>query len=1084
MNCHRIRAAFTLLVLTICASVPASAQVDAGTIAGTVRDASGAVLAHAQVSLENSGTGQRVELLTNAEGIYVSPPLRYGLYLVTIAAPGFEKTAKRVQLDVSQRAVVDFDLKLAGITQEVNVIDATPVLQTESTTLSNLRTEKAIKDLPLNGRNFAQLLQLSAGVMPAQTQTTGSPTTMKRGVTGNSVNGMRLEENNFLVDGISNIENHNGLGILIFPSIDAIAEFRVEASVSDAQFGRGGGGTVNLVYKSGTKDFHGNVYEFFRNARLDAKNYFDRPNDPIPPFKQNQFGATLGGPLFPWAANKKTFFFFSYEGMRVRQAQTLISTVPTAAFREGDFPAAPQRIFDPLTQREIAPGQFARDQFPGNRIPANRINQVGRNLLDLYPLPNLGLGVANNFLFNPVRSITGNKVDVKIDQTFSERDVAFVRYSYGNDDLLEPSFLPAPAVGNGPGVPGPAAQPVNQVVASETHIFSPSVSNEARAGWTRLNLRAFNPNYGRYVSHELGVPGGNIPGDVLTSGLSIFTISGLQALGDNGFSPAVIVSDNLQFSDNLNYIRGKHSFKFGGELQRRRYNAFQSDVLRGSMAFSGAYTQDPLSRGNTGLGAADALLGRPASGVIRFLNGTRGFRRTELGFYAQDVYKATSRLTFTFGLRYENFLGWPWTEVADRMHQFLPETQDVVRVGTQGVPRSGVRADNNNFSPRVGLAYRFAPKTVLRTAYGLYYSAPQWDTTRNLAANPPEFIVSSFTNDQFNFAGARTVEMGFDRPPLGSVQGALRAVDMDARTSYTQQWNFAIQQELPGSLSLTAAYVGTKGTKLQGYPNMNQPVPGTGALANRRPYPRFENIQTIQNRFDSVYHGVQVTGERRFAGGLALQVAYTYSHAIDVTDQFGGIMDIRNIELERGNAPFDVRHRMVTSWNYELPFRARGPLRHAFGGWQVNGILSLYDGLPFTVNSATNTLNIGSGTRADRLREGSLPDGERTIQRWFDTSAFTAPGLQAFGNSGRNILRGPGTKQLDLSLFKVFPLGSDEIRRVEFRTEFFNLTNTPQFNNPNGTFGSAGFGTISAAGAPLTLQRTPRQIQFALKLYF
>ena len=1078
------RQTITFLLLLFAPAIPALAQLDTGTITGTVYDASGASIPAAKISIRSFATNQTIEVKTSEQGIYVSPPLRPGEYTVTVSAEGFEGAAKRLQLDVSQRAVIDFNLKLGTVTQETAVVDATPVLQTETVTLSNLRTEKTIRDLPLNGRNFAQLLQLSAGVMPAQTQTTGSPITMKRGVTGNSVNGTRLEENNYLVDGISNTENHNGLGILIFPSVDAIAEFRVEASVSDAQFGRGGGGTVNLIYKSGSRDFHGDLYEFLRNSALDAKNYFDRATDPIPPFKQNQFGGTLGGPVFPWVKEKKTFFFFSYEGMRVRQAQTLISSVPTEAFRNGDFSAAPQRIFDPATQLQTGPNQFVKEAFPGNRIPLNRLDPVGRNLLNLFPLPNLGSGVANNFLFNPLRSITGDKLDIKIDQTISQEDTAFVRYSMSNDNLDEPSFLPAPAVGNGPGVPGPAQQPVHQVVASEIHIFTPSLTNEARAGWTRLNLRAFPINYGQYATTNAGVPGGNVPGDVLTSGLSIFSISGLRDLGDNGFTPAVVVSDNLQFSDNINYIHGKHSIKFGEDVQRRRYNAFQSDVLRGSMAFSGAYTQDPNSRAGTGLGAADALLGLPISGQIRYLTGTRGFRRTELGSYVQDVYKMTPKLTLTLGLRYENFLGWPWTEVADRMYQFVPEKQTVVRVGTQGIPRSGVQPDNNNFSPRVGVAYHFLPKTVFRSAYGLYYSAPQWDITRNLASNPPEFVVSSFANDQFDSVNARKLNQGFNRPALGSIQGTLRAIDMNARTPYTQQWNAAIQQELPSALSLTVAYVGTKGTKLQGYTNINQPIPGTGALATRRPFPAFDTISTIQDRFDSIYHGLQVTTERRFSSGLAFQVAYTYSHAIDVTSQFGGVMDIRNIRLDRGNSDYDVRHRMVASWSYALPFHSSGALHQVVEGWQLNAILSLYGGLPFTVNSANDTLNIGSGTRADRLRDGSLPAGQQTVQRWFDTAAFATPGLQKFGDAGRNILRGPGTKQLDCSLFKAFPFSPDSVRRVELRAEAFNLTNTPQFDNPNSTFGSAGFGTITSAGAPLTLQRTSRQLQLALKLYF
>jgi hypothetical protein len=1059
-------------------------QVDTGIIAGTVRDASGGVVPNAKVSIENQGTGQVVEIATNTRGIYVSPPLRPGEYTVRIEAAGFEKVAKRMQVDVSQRAVLDFELKIGAVAQEVTVQGVVPVLQTETSTLSNLRTERAIKDLPLNGRNFAQLLQLAAGVMPAQTQQSGSPITMKRGVTGNSVNGTRLEENNFLVDGISNAENHNGLGILIFPSIDAIAEFRIESSVADAQFGRGGG-TVNLTYKSGTVDFHGGLYEFLRNSRLDAKNFFDRPGERTPPFKQNQFGGFLGGPLFSWKKEKKTFFFTNYEGSRVRQAQTLTSTVPTAGFRQGDFSAASQKIFDPLTQRQTAPGQFVRDEFPGNRVPADRLDAVGKNILSLYPLPNLGTGVANNFLFNPVRKTTGDKFDFKVDRIFSERDTVFVRHSYSSDDLIEPSFLPAPAVGNGPGVPGPAEQPVNQVVLSETHIFSPSKSNEFRFGWTRLNLRAFNLNFGRNVSQEIGVPGGNVLGDQLTSGLSIFNVSGFRDLGDNGFSPAVIVSDNLEPSDNFNYVRGKHTFKFGGEVQRRRYNAFQSNVLRGSMSFSGTFTQNPASSAGTGLGAADVLLGRPISGQIRFLNGTRGFRRTELGFYAQDVYKATAKLTLNFGLRYENFVGWPWTEVSNRMYQFAPDLQDVVRVGTGQVPwQSGIPGDNNDFSPRVGLAYRPVLKTVVRAGYGLYYSAPQWDVTRNLAANPPEFIVSAFTNDQFNFLDARPAFKGFDRPAQGAVQGTLRAIDTAARTPYTQQWNITIQRELPAAVSLTVAYVGTKGTKLQGFPDVNQAVPGTGPVSSRRPFPHFDGISTIQTRFESIYHGLQITAERRFARGPSFLAAYTYSHSIDENSQFGDVIDFRNIRLDRGNADTDVRHRMVASWNYELPFRGSGPLKYLVEGWQINGILSLYDGLPFSVNSSTNTLNIGKGTRADRLREGSLPKSERTLQRWFDTQAFTAPALRQFGNSGRNILQGPGTKQLDFSAFKELYFTEGRARRLEFRSEFFNLTNTPQLNNPNATFGIPGFGTISSAGSPLTLQRTSRQIQFALKLYF
>ena len=1062
------------------------AQVDTGIIGGTVRDSTGSVLPDAAVTVLNEGTGQQFEFKGDEGGRYVSPPLRPGVYVVEASAQGFEKMAQRLRLDVNQRAEINFELKVGAVAQSVEVREVVPVLQTETSTLSNLRTEKAIKDLPLNGRNFAQLIGLAPGAMPAQTQTTGSPITMKRGITGYAVNGARLEDNNFLLDGINNNENHNGLGILIFPPIEAVEQFRLEASVADAQFGRGTGGTINLSFKSGTKDYHGGLFEFLRNSAMDAKNFFERSDAKIIPFKMNQFGAFFGGRLFPWQRDPTTFFFADYEGHRLRQAQALISSVPVPAFLNGDFSSAPQRIYDPLTQRANPAGGFLRDPFPGNVIPGARIDPVGRNILGLFPQPNLGAGQANNYFFDPVRSNTVNSVDIKVDHNFSASDTMFVRYSRAKSDLSEPSFLPVPAVGNGPGVPGLNSQPVNQVVLSETHLFSPAAVNQARIGWTRLNLRAFNPNFGKYLSSEIGVPGGNVPGDILTSGLTIFSVTGLRDLGDNGFSPAVIVSDNIQINDNVNVIRGSHTIKFGGEFQRRRYNAFQSNVLRGTMAFTTAYTVNPAAAAGTGIGAADALLGRPINGSIRYLEGTRGFRRSEYALFAQDDVRVNSRLTLNLGLRYEVYSGWPWTEVNNRMSQFVAESHDVVRVGAAGVPRSAVNGDFNNFGPRIGLALRLTSRTVFRGGYGVFYAGPQLDITRNLAANPPDFIVSAFSNNQFDFPGARPASAGFLRPDSGTVAGAtLNALDPNARTSYMQQWNATLQNELPGAVGLTLAYVGTKGTKLLARPNINQPVPGLTPIAQRRPFPRFDNIQATENRYSSSYHGLQITAEKRYAKGLTFLASYTWSHSLDeASAHYVQPMDLRNIRLDRGNSDFDAPHRLAVSFGYELPFKASGPARHVVQGWQLNGIWSAFSGLPFSVQSAANTLNIGSGTRADRLRDGALPEDERTLQRWFDVAAFATPGPQQFGNGGRNILRGPGTNQFDFSVFKHFPLGRDEARRLQFRAEFFNLTNTPQFNNTNSTVGAAGAGSITSAGAPLNLQRTSRQIQLALKFYF
>ncbi len=1075
--------AFRITILgAICAAM-AFGQVDAGTVTGTVRDSTGAVIAGATVVIESVGTGLRIESGTGAQGIYVSPPLRPGEFTVEVRSEGFEPAAKRFRLEVNQRAVVDFDLRLGAVTEVIEVLDVAPLLQTESATLSNLRTEKAIKDLPLNGRNWAQLILLSTGTQPADTQSQGSPITRKRGVSNASVNGSRSNDNNYLIEGISNSENHNGLGILIFPSIDAIQEFRSETSGADAQFGRGGGATVNLTFKSGTREFHGGMYDFLRNAKLDAKNYFDRADESIPPFKQNQYGAFLGGPLFPSATDHQTFFFTNFEGQRVRQAQTLISSVPTSDFRVGQFSQSPFSVFDPTTQRSLENGSYERDPFPNDAVPAAMQDPIGKNILGLYPLPNRNAETSDNYLSNPVRSIDGERFDLKIDHVLSDSNNMFARYSYSDDDLIEPSFLPAPAVGSGPGVPGPADQPVNQVVLSDTHLVSPTKINEFRVGWSRLNLRSFNPNYGKNVSDEIGIPGSNVAGDDLTSGLAIINIAGFRSMGGNGFSPAIIVSDNYQISDTFSIISGRHSIKFGGEVRRLRYNAMQSNALRGTINFGNGFTINPASPKGTGLGPADVLLGKPSSGFIRFVTGTRGYRRTEVAFHLQDTYKASDRLTFNLGMRYDNFLGWPWTEVNNRQHNFLRSEGTVVQVGAGAARwRSGHPGDHNNFSPRLGVAYKIASKTVFRTGYGLYYSTGQLDTTRNLGANPPEVISSNFNNNQFDFWGARPASMGFDRPALGVIAGTLRSIDLDTVIPYTQQWNATIQHQV-GEMSFTIAYVGSKGTKLQGQTDINQPVPGTGPVAPRRDFPAFGAIRQIQSRYASNYHSLQISAERRFRNGLGYLVSYTWGKAIgNVDSQFGTPTDIRNIRRDRGPTGFSAPRRLVSSFMYDLPFKARGGLNHIVGGWQINGILSMYDGFPMRVTSP-NTLNCCT-SYPDRIADGRLPRSQQTLQRFFDVDAFVRPGPQTFGNAGRNILFGPGTKNLDFSIFKEFFFGENQQRRLQFRSEFFNLTNTPQFNNPTTNIGSANVARIRSAASTITLQRIPRHIQFGLKLYF
>lgn len=1093
----RFRLAHLLTLGILLYGLAAQAAAQTAQLTGRITDASGAVVAGAAVTVTQVSTGVQREAVSNEEGYYTVPLLPPGAYQIAVRKAGF-KTASRsgLTLEVGQAARVDVTLEVGEVTETTEVIAAGAIVETESAALGNVRTQRAIVDLPINTRNFTQLVHLTAGSVPTNTQASGAlPVTAKRGVPITSINGQRPEDNNVMIEGININENHNGLGIILYPPLDALQEFKIETNNFSAQYGRAGGAAINVAYKSGGREFHGNFFEFHRNSVFDAKGFFDPVDQRNPKFILNQYGATLGGPvLLPGGFNRgrdKTFFFASWEATRNRQAQTSVSTVPTEAMRRGDFSAHPNRIFDPATTTPQG-NSFARTQFAGNVIPAARLDPVGVNIAALYPLPNLP-GVANNFVFNPIREVDGNNFDYKVDHRFNASNDTNFRFSHGNTQIFEPGVLPAPAVGVGSPT-GTNKSPHRQFVAGWIHTLAANKVNEAKFGFTRLNLQQLPLNFGRDVATEVGIPGSNT-GSPLNSGLTIINVGGFRALGDNGFTPAVIVSENWQFNDNFHYLTGGHSLRAGVEAQRRRYNSFQSSEARGTLNFGTGFTFNPLAAAGTGLGLADLLLGLPASGSLQTIEGTRGFRRTETSLYFQDDYKVRPTLTLNLGLRYELFSGFPWTEVGDRMSQFVPGRGAIVNVNSPDAPwASGVRPDRNNVSPRFGFAWQLWSQTVLRGGYGVFYNAPPLDITRNLAGNPPYVGRFAFTNNQFDLAGARRASQGFVRE-FTSAGAALNAIDINMRTPYTQQWNLNVQQGLPSSLILTLAYVGTKGAKLVTRPNINQPRPGAGAVAARRRYPEFNDILYWSSQASSIYHGMQVTADKRYAGGLSMLVSYTWAHAIDdASELFGSPQNAFDYDADRGNAGFDLRHRLVTSFNYDLPFGAgraylqgaRGLTQALVGGWQMNGIVQFYGGFPFTVTSAVNTLNGSGGQRAHVVAgcNPTLSGDERTLQRWFDTSCFTTPPQYTFGNAGRNILRGPGTKQFDLSLFKNFPLGADQARRLQFRAELFNAFNTPQFNNPNASVGAPGAGTITSAGSIVTFQRTPRQVQLALKLYY
>ena len=1081
-----------LLASILLGAHAASAQQVGGIIVGTVTDATGAIIPNAALAITNVDTGVVFHTVTNGSGRFQTESLRPGNYSVNASASGFGTQTTRVELTVNQHLVTDFALSIGNQQQTVTVTQAAPLLQVATSDLSNIRDTKSVNDLPLNSRNFTQLIALGPGVVPYFEGTPGFASNARRGTSSYSLNGIRptSDWNSIKIEGLDNGGNHNGFDNVVFPPPDAIQEFNSQTSAADSQYGQAAGGFINVILKSGTEHFHGDLYEFHRDAALDAKNLFDSHTGKIPHFVMNQFGGTLGGPvMFPHLYNpakKSTFFFFSVQLDRRRQAQTNLTTVPTALMHQGNFSELGTTLFDPKSTRELPNGTYTRDEFATPYlIPTNRIDPVGANIVNLYPLPNLP-GTANNFLYNGIYQFNAWTTDLKVDHYFANNDTLSLRGSMGNLHTFQPGALPPPANGDIDG--GHETFPDYQLAAIWSHVISANKVNEARAGFSRLINHRININSGTDVMTEIGIPGANT-GSVLTSGLGRLAPNGFQALGDGGFTPAVVASNNFQYDDSFSWVLGKHSLRFGGNVERKQYNAFQAIVPRGEMIFDGSFTDNPANTSGTGQPLADVLLGYPVTGDIQIIDGTRGFRRTELGFFFQDDWSVAPNLTLNLGIRYENFLGYPWTEVQNREAQFLPSTGTLVQVGTNGVPRSGSAGDNNNFGPRVGLAYQLDKKTVVRSAYAIFYAAPEYEITRSIAFNPPFTGTFRFSNNSLDTSSARVVEDGFERTSVLN-GAALNALQQNSRLPYVQQWNLAVQRELPYESALTIAYVGNKATKLRDQYDENQAVPGPGDVNSRRPYPQFNSIQLTSFTSGSTYSGLQASLEKRLTHGLSFLASYTWSHCIDGSSIFGqDHQNSLNLAADKGACEYDIRNLFVYSFSWNIPYGKswNAVARTALGGWQTNGIVRLSTGTPFEVLSGTNTLNNGGEEqRADVVPGCNSRPAHRGINMWFDPACYQVPAQFQYGNSRRNSVYGPGTTQGDLSVFKGFALSrnADSTSQLQFRAEAFNLTNTPQLNNPNNTIGVPGAGTISSAGSPASFERTSRQLQLALKLIF
>ncbi len=1125
------RAPQLLLVLSLIGVAPPAllGQVDRGGIVGTVTDSSGAVVPSATVSVTNVGTGAVTRLTTDASGEYTATLLPIGTYTVTAEKEGFQRTVQPdVVVGIGLVVRTDLVLQVGAVTQELRVTAAPPLVQRDTSALGTIESERRIVDLPLNGRNFFQLAYLGPGANQGATGTSagvGSTDNNRPGIAV-SVNGLRIFDNNFILDGVDNNEFGNGT-IIVQPPPDAIQEFRVEENSMNAEFGRGGA-AVNLVLKSGTNDVHGGAYEFLRNDHLDARNFFD---DKRAPLQRNQYGGYGGGPI----KKDRMFFFADIARTNIRQGQTYINTVPTVKMRGGDFSELGTPIFDPYTTNPLTGTRqlINPDPLAPDLIPSGRIDTVGQNIANLYPLPNRP-GVANNYLASPKQFFDQTSFDTRYDDRISDRDQLFVHYSLANVNSDFPSFLGSVAGGASSGVSSSLGQRLQSTAAGWTHAATSTFINDLHGGYFRFRDVTLPLDFGQTPALTLGIPNAN-RGDSNTSGLTKIQIAGFQDLGDSLWVPETIVENIFQLADTVSWVRGKHQLKFGADFRRQQRNFFQQTASKGRYQFSGVYTNDPAT-GVGGNGLADTLLGVPSFSFVDKLAGEYPTRYWDLAEFVQDTVRMTPNLTLNLGLRYEVN-----SPAGGRVGNFdLQRAIVVPGSGPGSVPHGGVGFDKKDFGPRLGFAWSppFAGRnTVVRGGFGVFY-APEGNIFDDLGLNPPNLLVFSQNFSSLSIpTPGQLVDAGFPAVfapvDLSHPTGTVRSGGDVRRIPYIMEWNFNIQREIRQDWVLQVAYVGARALRLFDHEagNFNQPLlpldtnfsDATGNMG--RPYfsqlPGLTTILPLDiGRFSMANHGLEVSLNKRFSNGFNILAAYTLAKSLGTADGNVNQCDIQNahdVAAEKGPATPDFRHRFTVSYLYELPYgrqrrfgsQAGKAADLILGGWQVGGITTLQSGEAYNALLSSDRTNTGAASaRPDRIHNptdfsfnvaqqtalGCSNPGHQTLDCFFNQGAFLpsplAPGQSSahqFGNAGRAVLRGPNEANLDFSLSKKFRL--TERQGLEFRAEFFNIFNNPQFGLPHtgSGGGSSGAGFIDVPGGAAITQTLPnnqREIQFALKYSF
>jgi hypothetical protein len=1110
-----------MLVLLFACSVCLRAQQFQGSFTGTVTDPSGAVVPGVLVTALQIDTGFTRSAVSLEDGSYTIPLLPPGHYRLTAAKAGFETSSQGpIELLVDGHPKVDFRMKV-GVQTTTVTVEATPhILDTEGSAVGTTIEQEKVGELPLNGRHFLELTLFTPGVVPAAD---GSENSTRGG--GINVNGLRETMNTFLLDGM----NNTSLGVgtfVVTPPVDSVQEFRMETGMYEAKFGAQAGAQVNVVTKSGTNRFHGTMHEFLRNSALDARNFFDPE---VPPFRRNQFGGTLGGPVkLPgvYDGHDRSFFFLAFEGLRHRRDFFRFGVVPTMAERTGDFSdlLAPDCSTQTVLVNPLALLQGQVQTFTNitSVIPTGP-DPTGQAMVELLPKPNIsnaGCGAANYGSEIHEKAGFDNYVG-RVDHRWGSKNTLFFRYNLTLDRETHPSD-PIPGFGrvdrNG----------FTQTGLDWTHTFTPTLINELKLSYNRWQLRYNNEDQGEMVGQQLGIK--DSPTLFRQTGIPNLNFSGCCSLGAGTNVPQAGAVNTFEFAEALTHVHGNHSLTYGADIRPvRRGNFYIDSYIRNQFDFTGLVSGGlgNLTAGDLGLpsnytlgnGLADAMLGLPTdwiNGASTYISGAG----TKYDTFAQDSWKVRRNLTLNLGLRYEynslitdkydHFSSFDFNKgllvVAGRkdvtLMNYDPSANQYVTVGTESLGGENVNRalylpDRHNWAPRVGFAWQpfNNSKTVVRSGYGVFYDQTFGDVYLSKVANPPFAKVNLgiitaavpllMANPQVIGTGY-LIQNAFEPGSVAPLFPGLSPYELHFQDATVHEWAFDIQRELPGSWLLDMGYVGTRGLHLPRHTDPNQQIPDPVNDTTVRPYPNFgNNFAYTESSASSIYHALQVKFEKHYAHGLAFLGAYTWSKAIDTVSSFYGSgrssdteQNYRDLAAEKGRADFDFRQRLSLAYVYELPFGKSvwklqdTKLNYFLEDWELSGIATVQTGAPWTPYISGDISHTEQQDRPNWSGQNPYP-AHQTVNQWAygltlpdgSPGPFSTPQPYTFGSAGRDILTGPGLAAWDFSLIRKFRLA--ESKELEFRAEMFNMLNSPNFQTPNSDVASQSFGKIFNTVQPI-----------------